>query len=141
MENKNVRVGVGVVIFKEGKVLLGKRKNAHGEGSWSFPGGHLEYGEQVEDCAIREVMEETGLEVKFVKRLDFTNDIFEKEDKHYITLFVLAKIVGGKLENKEPHKLERWEWCVIDNLPSPLFLAIEHLIKQGFDFKELRDEY
>jgi 8-oxo-dGTP diphosphatase len=85
-------------------------------------------------------MEETGLRVEFVKRLDFTNDIFEKEDRHYITLFVLANIIGGKLENKEPHKLEKWEWFDFDKLPSPLFLAVENLIKQGFRFEELKDE-
>ena len=58
MESKCPKVGVGVAVVKDGKVLLGKRKNAHGEGTWSFPGGHLEYKESWEDCAIRETLEE-----------------------------------------------------------------------------------
>ena len=58
------KVGVGVIIIKDGKVLLGKRKNAHGEGSWSFPGGHLEFNEELFDCAKREVLEETGIKIK-----------------------------------------------------------------------------
>ncbi len=45
MENKRPKVGLGVLIFKDGKVLLGKRKGAHGEGTWCPPGGHLEFGE------------------------------------------------------------------------------------------------
>jgi 8-oxo-dGTP diphosphatase len=44
-EIKRPKVGVGVIIKKDGKVLMGKRKNAHGDGTWSFTGGHLEFGE------------------------------------------------------------------------------------------------
>lgn len=55
------QVGVGVLILRDGKVLLGRRKGSHGAGCWSAPGGHLEFGEAVEDCALREALEETGL--------------------------------------------------------------------------------
>ncbi len=51
------KVGVGVIVVKEGKVLLLQRKNSHGSGTWCFPGGHLEYGESLEECAKREVLE------------------------------------------------------------------------------------
>lgn len=62
--NERPKVGIGVIVRKEGKVLLGKRKNSHGAGSWAFPGGHLEYGESWEECARREVKEETGIAIK-----------------------------------------------------------------------------
>ena len=48
------RAGVGVVITRGDKVLLLPRKNVHGEGTWSTPGGHLEFGETLEACAVRE---------------------------------------------------------------------------------------
>ena len=60
MENRP-RIGVVVIIKKDNKILFGKRKGSHGEGSWSFPGGHLEFNENIEDCAVREVLEETGI--------------------------------------------------------------------------------
>ncbi|RLC15632.1 MAG: DNA mismatch repair protein MutT, partial [Deltaproteobacteria bacterium] len=52
-------IGVAAIVIKDKKVLLGKRKNAHGAGTWAFPGGHLEYKESIEECAKREVFEET----------------------------------------------------------------------------------
>ncbi|MBU0929712.1 MAG: NUDIX domain-containing protein, partial [Nanoarchaeota archaeon] len=62
--DKIVRVGVGVYIIKDNKILFGKRKGFHGSGTWCPPGGHLEFNESIEECAIREVMEETGIKIK-----------------------------------------------------------------------------
>ncbi|EIC82110.1 NUDIX hydrolase [Serratia sp. M24T3] len=55
------QIGIGVLIFREGKILLGRRKGSHGAGDWSAPGGHLEFGETPEICGIREAWEETGI--------------------------------------------------------------------------------
>ena len=87
--DKRPKVGVGVIIIKGNKVLLGKRKNSHGEGSWCFPGGHLEFNESLENCAKREVLEETGVKIKNIRFETITNDIFKDEGKHYITIFML----------------------------------------------------
>ncbi len=127
------KVGVAAIIVQDGKVLLGRRRGAHGEGDWCFPGGHLEYGETVEDCAKREAMEETGLGIKVTGRAPFTNDFFEKESKHYVTLFVVARIESGALTNREPQKCSGWQWFSWDALPSPLFLPIINLLKTGFN--------
>lgn len=110
MEDQRPKVGVGVIVRKDGKVLLGKRKNVHGNGTWCFPGGHLEFFEGVESCAEREVMEETGIKIKNVKPSIYTDDIFEKEGKHYITAFVTADWESGEVELKEPEKCEQWGW-------------------------------
>lgn len=57
------QIGVGVFVIKDGKFLMGQRRGSHGEGTWSVPGGHLEFGESPESTALREVFEETSLKI------------------------------------------------------------------------------
>ena len=133
MENNRPKVGVGVAVIKEGKVLLGKRKNAHGEGTWSFPGGHLEYKESWEECAFRETLEETGLAIKNIRFGTVLNDIFHEEQKHYVTIIMLSDYDSGKLELMEPDKCEKWEWFTWDKLPDALFVSIENLLKENYN--------
>lgn len=127
MKKNRPKVGIGVIVKKDSKILLGKRTNAHGEGTWSFPGGHLEFGESWEECARREVMEETNLAIKNIKYHAATNDIFQDEQKHYITIFMESDYASGELTNMEPHKCEKWDWFSWDNLPVNLFLPIRNL--------------
>jgi len=127
--NEQPSIGVGVIIKKEGKILLGKRKGSHGKGSWSFPGGHLDFGESPEECARREILEETGIQIANIRKGPFTNDIFPQEGKHYVTLFMIADHASGEVAALEPEKCEKWEWFAWDALPQPLFLPIENLLK------------
>ena len=131
MYEKGPRVGVGVIMIRNGKVLLGKRKGAHGFGTYAFPGGHLEFKESWEECAVREVKEETGMEVTASKFVAVTNDIFDEEDKHYITIYMKAECVGEP-KVMEPDKCEGWDWFSWDKLPQPLMVTITNLIKQGY---------
>lgn len=132
-QKPNPRVGVGVIIRNNGKVLLLKRKGSHGEGSWAFIGGHLEFGETVEECARRETLEEIGLKLEKVELGPYTQDIFEKEGKHYITLFAITDYNGEKYENLEPEKCTALEWFGWDELPENLFIPVKHLKESGFD--------
>ncbi|NCC21069.1 MAG: NUDIX domain-containing protein [Alphaproteobacteria bacterium] len=123
------KVGVGVIVVSgRGEILLGLRRNAHGEGTWAFPGGHLEAGESFSECARRETREETGLEIEDCRCVGATNDIFEAEDKHYITIYMLCTAAPGEPAILEPHKCERWQWFKRDALPDPLFLTIRNLL-------------
>ncbi len=125
------RVGIGVFLIKDGKILLLKRRGSHGEGTWALVGGHLEFKESLEEGAIRETLEETGIKIKNPELITITNDIFEKEDKHYITIFMKANI-EEEPKNIEPEKCEKLEWFSWENLPSPLFTPVKNLIKTGF---------
>ena len=125
-------IGVAVMVIKNGEVLLGKRKNSHGDGTWAFPGGHLEFNESIEECAIREIFEETGIRIKNLRYGPYTNDIFKREGKHYVTLFVLADYDSGAPTVKEPHKCEEWQWHNWPPEVQPHFLPIVNLLKQNF---------
>jgi len=131
MENRP-KVGVAAIVIRNGLVLVQKRKNSHGDGTWCFPGGHLEFGESWGDCAKRETLEEAGIELSNVRFGTVTNDIFEKEGKHYITIFMLAEIESGEPRVMEPDKCVRWEWVEWDKMPRPLFVPIENLLRSGY---------
>lgn len=123
-------VGVGVLIIKNGQLLLAKRTNSHGNNCWAPIGGHLEYGESPEECAIREAREEAGIVIKNISRFSFTNDIFVDEHKHYISIFLLAESFSGEPTILEPEKCARLEFFAFNNLPTPLFLPLQNLINQ-----------
>ncbi len=124
-------VGVGVIIRRDNMILLGKRKNSHGSGTWSFPGGKMDLWETPEECGAREVLEETGLEIKNLKRSSYTNDMFKDQKMHFITLFMIADYIHGEAELIEPEKCEEWRWFEWDKLPKPLFLPLENFVKLG----------
>src|SRR6266542_2867839 len=88
------QVGTGIIITKDDKVLLMKRKGPHGKGTWSTPGGHLEFGESPEKCAAREAKEEVGVDVVDLRFRAMTNDFFEAEGKHYITIWMEGRPIG-----------------------------------------------
>src|SRR3990167_9232122 len=86
-------IGLGVLLFDEHKnLLLGKRKASHGESTWCPPGGHVEFGESFEYCAMRETLEETGLVINNPQFFCITNDLFHTEQKHYVSVFMKAEI-------------------------------------------------
>ncbi|MFH0922455.1 MAG: NUDIX domain-containing protein [Candidatus Micrarchaeota archaeon] len=128
-EEKRVGVGIGVAVFKDGKILLGLRHNAHGEGSWCLPGGHLDYGETFEECAQREVFEEAGLKIKNLRTLCVNNDLFEEEQKHYVTIGMAGDWDSGEIEIKEPEKFNPAKWFSLDALPQPLFMPTGKIVE------------
>jgi 8-oxo-dGTP diphosphatase len=126
------RVGVGVLVVREGRVLLGKRLGSHGAGTWALPGGHLEYGESPVLCGRRELLEETGLSAGTMVQGPYASDLFEREGRHYVTLFVVATDVLGEPTVQEPAKCEQWRWFPWSTLPEPLFAPLRTLREQGY---------
>lgn len=128
MEHTLPKVGVGVIVLKEGKILLGERLSSHGAGTWAIPGGHLEFGETFEECARREVEEETGLtDIEIKKLICVKND--RVYDKHFVTLGILAELKSGEPMVMEPGKAENWTWFDPGELPSKMFLPSKHVIE------------
>lgn len=136
-------VGLAVIVKKNNRVLVGKRRNIIGHGQWGFPGGHLEHGESLKNAVRRELMEEAGIKIKNIQFQAVTNDIRKDLPSHYITLFFTADYVSGNVRNLEPHKCEGWEWVEWSFLISSqkdLFLPMQNLLKQNFNpFKMFRN--
>lgn len=116
-------VGICVVVLRDGKVLLGKRKNAHGADEYACPGGHLEHLERFADCAAREVREETGLEITGLRFLRVLNTV-QYAPRHYVDVAFAATCAAGEPAVCEPEKVERWDWYPLDALPTPLFQTV-----------------
>lgn len=122
-------IGVGVMIFREGKILLGLRhedsaktdSELHGEGTWTMPGGKLHFGETFEETAIREVDEETGLEVKKedLKIISLSNDM--GRDAQFVTIGFLCEKFQGMPKVMEPYEITVWRWFGLDKLPAKIF--------------------
>ncbi|CAG8795642.1 7876_t:CDS:2, partial [Racocetra persica] len=102
-------VGVGIFVIRGNKFLIGKRKGSHGPGT-------LEFGESFEDCAKREVFEETNLEITNVIYQTVTNSVMVNENKHYVDIFMRAEVVDVDADPlvMEPNKCEGWEWVTWD---------------------------
>ncbi len=127
-DTHRTRVGIGIMIIKDNKILLGKRKGSHGSGQYSFPGGHLEYMESYADCITREIAEEAGIEIKNL-RFQYVANITQYTPKHYVHLGFTAEWKSGEPQILEPDKCDGWGWYDMDNLPKPLFATIEKAVE------------
>ncbi len=127
-----IKVGVGVFIFKDGKFLMILRKGAHGGGTWSVPGGHMEFGESFAETAEREVEEETDLKIKNLRFGAVTSTMFPDEDRQSITIWMLSDYDGGEPKIMESDKCGKIDWYDFGSLPSPLFAPWEHLLSSQF---------
>lgn len=139
--DKKIGVGVGVMILREGRILLGKRNDdpekadseLHGEGTWTMPGGKVEFGESFEEAAVREVLEETGLAVnkESLRLISVSND--KAEDAQFVTLGFLCEDVFGEPETMEPQEIVEWKWFELSKYPLNVFLPSEKILNNYFD--------
>ncbi len=126
-EKKKVGVGFGVMILKNNKVLLGKRHEdplkasslLNGAGTWTMPGGKLEFGETFEEGARRETLEETGIKLKNVEVICIDND--QVETAQFVTIGLFSENFEGEPKVMEPDEITQWHWFDLNELPSPLY--------------------
>ena len=114
------------MIEKDGFVLLGKRKGAYGEGKWGLPQGYIEFDESFLSAAIREVKEETGLDVEIRSILNVVSNLLSPR-LHTLAIILLASFKTG--EPRAGDDVETLEWVPLSGpLPEMAFEADEHII-------------
>lgn len=137
-ENQKPKVGVGVMILNNNhEVLLGRRhedpakadSDLHGEGTWTMPGGKLDFHETLIDGAVREVFEETGIKINKDKIFVISVADDMSADNHYVTVGFLCEDFEGEAKTMEPEEITEWKWYNLDNLPERFFLPSEKVIK------------
>lgn len=147
VENNKVGVGIGVLILKDGKILLGKRhedpEKAHsllkGAGTWTMPGGKLRFGETFEEGAKREVMEETGIKLNNARVICVNNDMIETA--HFVTIGVFSDDFEGEPRVMEPDRITEWQWFSLDNLPTPIFFPSAKELKNYLEKVFYKEEF
>ena len=129
--NEKPSVGVAVILTRDDKVLLMKRKGPHGPGTWTTPGGHMEFGETPEQCATREVKEEVGVEITAICFRAVTNDLFQAERRHSVSIWMEGKIRAGEPTVIATEEASEIGWFAWEALPQPLYLPLENFITQN----------
>ncbi len=143
MKDKIFGVGVGVMIVKDQKVLLGLRNEdpekvssvLHGEGTWTMPGGKLDFGERLISAAIRETKEEIGTKLKSedLKIISVTDEI--QTNVHFTTIGFLCDSVKIEPKTMEPEEITRWEWFDFDNIPTNIYPPSKKILDNYFNKK------
>ncbi|WP_010093502.1 NUDIX hydrolase [Ornithinibacillus scapharcae] len=121
------RVDVAYVLLfdeKNKKVLMVKNKGQNSS-YYTLPGGAVEYGETLEEAAIREVKEETGLDVKIEGIFTVSEAFFEERGHHTILFTFIGKIIGGEMSISFPEEIEEITWMELDLAENSILIPIE----------------
>ncbi len=112
-ETLKVEVVAGVVLKKDGKYLLLQEKQPKAYGLWNFPAGRVDFGESIQEAAIREAKEESGYDVELVREVKIFHPTAESVVKHIFE----GKIISGELKFPEDEILDA-QWFTFDEIYS-----------------------
>lgn len=104
---RNPAPAVSVLIVDGDRVLLGRRSGPPGEGTWAFPSGYIEYGEDFITAAVRETREETGLDVEIASILNVISS-FVSPRFHFLTVCLVARVTGGEVAAADDLQALAW---------------------------------
>lgn len=138
--DKTILVGCEVLIIEKDQLLLGKRKNCFGAGTWALPGGHLEYDERMVEAACREMQEELGASIlpSDLKLISIVDTLpYEGSDKHYIHISFELQSPSFKPQLMEPERCEEWRYFALDDLPLDNFFKPHRAIIENYLQKRL----
>lgn len=132
-------LGVGVMILKDDKILLGLRNpnkekassELNGQGTWTMPGGKVDYMEKLIDAAKRELEEETSLVATKLKLICVSDDM--TDTAHYVTAGFLVEKYLGDVKTMEPETILEWRWFDINNLPTNMYKPSKKVIEKYFE--------
>ncbi|MDD5417252.1 MAG: NUDIX domain-containing protein [Candidatus Aenigmarchaeota archaeon] len=127
--------GLGIMLVRDDKILLGKRTDdvskgtseLKGEGTWTLPGGKLHFKESFEDALVREVNEETGIDLISFEIICVSNEI--AGEKHFVTIGAVSEEFEGEANLMEPEEITEWQWFSLDELPEKLFIPSKNIIE------------
>ena len=114
-----IKIVCTIFLIQNDALLLGKRKNCYGEGTWGLPGGHLEYGESIIECAKRELKEELGIDALEFTLISVGEDI--TEHSHYVEIVLRLRQFTGEIQCMEPDRCYDWKFFTVSNLPEEIF--------------------
>ena len=118
------RLGCGIALWRDERLLLVQRRRAPEAGTWSFPGGKVDAFEPTEAAARRETIEELGIEVGSLELLCVVDLIDRASEQHWVSPVYLADDWRGEPRLVEPDKHERFDWFALDALPEPVSVAV-----------------
>ena len=123
-----LQIAIGMLITRDDQVLLVKRRNGQGGAVWAPPAGHLEYGKSFEESVMRAAQEQIGAIITDITFLAITNDVFEMQKEHAITIWMAAHFVSDESARHAAYAMSTGGWFSWDALPEPLFPPFEHLL-------------
>lgn len=129
-------LGVGIMVLRENKILLGLRNpdkvkassELQGQGTWTMPGGKVEFMEKLIDAAKRELEEETSLKATKLDFLCISDDM--TDTAHYVTAGFIVREYTGEVKTMEPETILEWKWFDLNALPSNLYKPSQKCIEK-----------
>lgn len=131
-EERKPKVGIALLVLRGEEVLVGKRRAGTGPGTWSVPGGLIDFGESFEECAARELREETGLTLSESRFITAASDVMPQYDDHSVTIWMFAARWSGEVHNASPEEHSTWEWRAWSDLPRPLYPSLQNFVSAGW---------